>query len=98
MSAQATFERTPAEIQANIVATRAALDRKLERLESKLSPRARFHELKARVHPQDYLGFVALAAIATGAAMAVRGLRRPHHEEMAAVGDPEVAAIVCECE
>ena len=98
MSSQAMLERSPAEIEANIAATRASLDSKLERLESKLSPRARFNEMKGRVHPQRYLGLAAVAAIATGAAMAVRGLRRPRREEMTVVDDAELAAIVCECE
>jgi hypothetical protein len=102
MSSQATFERTPAEIEASINVTRASLDRKLERLESKLSPRARLNDLKSRVHPQDYLGLAAVAAIATGAAMAVRGLRRARREDedidMIGLGEAEVAAIVCECE
>ena len=96
MRSVATFERNPAEIEANIAATRASLGRKLERLERKLSPRARFSELRARVHPQDYLGLAAVAAITTGAAMAVRGLRRSRREEPGALNDLEVAAVLCE--
>ena len=98
MSSEATFERTPAEIEANITATRASLDRKLEHLETRLSPRAGLNEIKARIRPQDYLGLAAVAAIATGATMAVRGLRRPHHDEPVALGDAEVAALMCDCE
>lgn len=96
MSSEATFERSPAEIEANIAATRASLDRKLHDLEARLSPRARFIELRARVRPQDYLGLAAVAAIATGAAMAVRGLRRTRREDPTLLDDVELATIVCE--
>lgn len=98
MSSQATFERSPEEIESHITATRAALDRKLHALEARLSPRARMKELRARVHPQEYLGLAAVAAIATGTALAIRGLRRPQQEASLLLDELEAAAVVCECE
>ena len=97
MSSEATFERTPEQIEADIAATRASLDRKLQDIEARLSPRARLNELRARVHPENYLGLAAVAAIATGIALAMRGLRRTGREEAAVmVDDLGFAAVVCE--
>jgi hypothetical protein len=98
MSSQAILERSPEQIEADIVARRASLDRKLHDLETRLSPKARFNELRARVHPQEYLGLAAVAAVATGTALAVRGFRRTRREEPASLDDLEFTGVVCECE
>lgn len=74
-----TIERSPAEIESRIEEKRADLDRKLEQLEQRLSPREQFGRMKARIHPERYLGWLALGAVAAGGYLAVKGWRRTHH-------------------
>jgi ElaB/YqjD/DUF883 family membrane-anchored ribosome-binding protein len=77
----------PAVIEREIAHTRASLQRKLDELQHRLSPRERLraetHRVKAAVRnvdPAPYTGAAALAAVGLGAAMAVRGLRRRNHQ------------------
>jgi len=69
-------DRTPEEIERNIAATRASLKGKLNELEHRLSPTERIHEIRQRINPETVLPWAAVGAVATGAALAMRGLRR----------------------
>lgn len=71
-------ERSPAEIESRIEEKRADLERKLEALEHRLSPREQLERMKARINPEPYIGWAALGAVATGAFLAVNGWRRAH--------------------
>lgn len=73
-----TIERSPAEIESRIEEKRADLERKLEQLEQRLSPREQFGRMKARINPDRYIGWVALGAVAAGSYLAVKGWRRAH--------------------
>ena len=70
------IDRTPEEIESHILETRASLDRKLEALEDRLSPRRQLQRLRGRVEIEPYIGWVAVGAIAAGIYLAVRGGRR----------------------
>lgn len=74
-----TIERSPAEIESRIEEKRADLERKLEQLEQRLSPREQFGRMKARINPERYLGWFALGAVAAGGYLAVKGWRRTYH-------------------
>ena len=71
-------QRRPEEIEASIEQKRAALDRKIEELERRLSPREQLSRVRARLNPQAYTGVAAVGAVAAGTVMAVRGWRRCH--------------------
>lgn len=71
--------RQPEDIEARIVETRASLERRLEELERRLSPREHLKRVATRVHAQQYVPWAAAAAILAGLYLAVRGLRRYHH-------------------
>jgi hypothetical protein len=97
-------ERTPREIESRIEEKRADLDRKLEELEQRLSPRQQFQRMKARIHPQPYIGWAAIGAVAAGTYLAVNGWRRAHRSmngaaapeaHQAAMGLEEVALLDC---
>lgn len=77
------YSKDPAVIEREIAHTRASLQRKLDELQHRLSPRERVRAEANRVRaavrdvdPTPYTGAAALAAVGIGAAMAVRGLRR----------------------
>lgn len=75
------LERSPAEIEANIQATRAALDSKLSALEHKLSPREQLARMRSKVRHVDrdaVAGWGAVSAIAVGTVLALAGWRRYH--------------------
>jgi ElaB/YqjD/DUF883 family membrane-anchored ribosome-binding protein len=66
----------PAQIEREIVRTRASLQRKLEELQHRLSPRERVKAVAQRVDPRPYAGVAALAAVGIGTGMAVKQWRR----------------------
>jgi hypothetical protein len=73
----------PAVIEREIAHRRASLQRKIDELQHRLSPRDRVRaeaeRVKAAVRnvdPTPYAGIAALGAVAVGTAMAVRGLCR----------------------
>lgn len=70
------MEPTPEQLEAQVANTRASLDSKLHELERRLSPREQVQRLRSRVEPERYLGATAATAVAVGAALAYRGLRR----------------------
>ena len=72
------YQRRPAEIEASIEQKRASLDRKIEELERRLSPREQLSRVRARLNPEAYTGMAAVGAVAAGTLMAMRGWRRYH--------------------
>jgi hypothetical protein len=88
-------DRTPEEIQSQIAETRASLDRKLQELEHRLSPRERLQRVAAHLHPEQFAPWAAVGAIATGTYLAVRGWRRYHpaHQEQDLLS---TTFVVCE--
>jgi hypothetical protein len=92
MTSAELAKQAPDVIESEIEMTRASLDRRISELERRLDPRRRVqsvrHELDARA-PQ-LLAWGALAAIATGTAMAVSGWRRVRAGEDGSV-------FLCEC-
>ena len=71
-------QRRPEDIAASIEQKRASLDRKIEELERRLSPREQLSRVRARLNPQAYTSVAAVGAVAAGTLMAVRGWRRYH--------------------
>ena len=73
-------ELSAEEIQIQIAQRRAALDAKIHELERRLSPREQMARMRStvssRMSPEPYLGLMAAGAVAAGAALAYRGLRR----------------------
>ena len=69
---------TPEEIERNIATTRASLKGKLNELEHRLSPGERMHEMRQHFNADAVAPWAAVGAIATGTALAMRGLRRRH--------------------
>ena len=67
---------SPEEIQVQIAQRRAALDAKIHELERRLSPREQMARVRSQLRPEPYLGWIAVSAVAAGAALAYRGLRR----------------------
>ena len=89
--------RTPEEIQEHILLRRAALDAKIHELERRLSPREQVARMRSQLSPEPYLGVLAATAVATGAALAYRGLRRSRGSNGAAVmDDPATAEMMGE--
>jgi hypothetical protein len=68
--------RSPQEIERSISATRESLKGKLNELEHRLSPAERMIEMRQRINPDVVVPWAAVGAVATGAMLAVRGLRR----------------------
>jgi hypothetical protein len=68
--------RDPAAIEAEIHRTRHSLDRKIEELERRFSPRYRWNQLRAGFDGAPMASWGAVAAVATGAWLAISGLRR----------------------
>ena len=82
--------RTPEEIERSIAARRYALRDKLTELEHRLSPTERFRQARERIDPEAIAPWAAVGAVATGALLAARGLRRQRHADN---GDAEIDAI-----
>jgi hypothetical protein len=79
-------------IESEIEMTRASLDRRLVELERRLDPRPRFRLLRKEIQaraPQMY-AWSAVAAVATGAALAMSGWRNLRERE-------DGAMFLCEC-
>jgi hypothetical protein len=57
------MDQEPARIREEMKATRASIDNRLELLDQRVR----------RLHPRNYLGWVAVGAVATGASLALRG-------------------------
>ena len=82
MNSHDTLAQEPARIEREIVQTRASLQRKLDEIQHRLSPREQVRASAERVKsavqsidPAPYAGVAALAAVGVGAAMALKGLR-----------------------
>jgi hypothetical protein len=75
---------TPERIEAEIAARRASLEEKLHELERRMSPKEQFRRLRAKANPDPYMGLAAMAAVATGACLAVTGWRRCHRADNSA--------------
>jgi hypothetical protein len=77
-------DRSPAEIEGEIAATRQSLDRKLHELEKRLDPRYQWAELRGNVEERlasaPVAAWGALAAVAVGIWIAFWGLRRQRRE------------------
>jgi predicted nucleic acid-binding protein len=83
--------QSPEEIQLQIALRRASLDAKINELERRLSPREQMARVRSQLNPEPYLGWIAATAVATGAALAYRGLRRPRRSNGVAVLDDPAA-------
>ena len=92
-------ERSPAEIERSIIARRDALKGKLNELEYRLSPTERMRQARERIDPDAITPWAAVGAVATGAWLAARGLRRRHpdngHREIDDTDFDAVGEIVC---
>lgn len=86
----------PAVLQAEIARTRASLDRKLSELEYRLNPKVKFAQLKTRLDPRPYTGWIAAGAIAAGVWMMVAGLRRYRFARRPGMDDPSMADMMGE--
>lgn len=71
--------RTPEEIERSIESRRYALKDKLHELEHRLSPTERMRQARERIDPEAIAPWAAVGAVATGALLAARGLRRRRH-------------------
>jgi hypothetical protein len=85
-------ERSPEQIEGSITARREALKGKLNELGYKLSPAERVRDVRDRIDPAAVAPWAAVGAVATGAWLAMRGLRRRHAanghgSDMSDVGD-----------
>jgi hypothetical protein len=76
MSPLDATDRSPEEIQSQIAETRAALDRKVQELERRLSPSARLQQLRSHAGDDRTIAWAAVAAVATGAGLALNGWRK----------------------
>jgi hypothetical protein len=86
--------RTPEEIERHIEATRESLRGKLNELEHRLSPGERINRVRQRINPDAMAPWAAVGAVATGAVLAVRGLRR-HRNSAELDGVDAVDDAVC---
>lgn len=66
-------------LEIEIAETRQSLDRNLNEIERRLQPQQLKTEVKRRLDPRPYLGYIAGGMVALGTVMAVRGLRRRRH-------------------
>ena len=90
-------EITPEEIQVQIAQRRAALDAKIHELERRLSPREQMARVRSQLRPEPYLGWLAAAAVAAGAVLAYRGLRRTRRAGgVMVLDDPATAEMMGE--
>jgi hypothetical protein len=96
MNGSETLERNPAEIEAEIVRTRASLHEKLHELERRLNPKARVRDVRRRLNPEPYIGWVAVVAIAAGMMMCVAGWRRYRTVPAGTLDDPATAEMMGE--
>jgi hypothetical protein len=81
MSTTAEAPREFAAIEADIARTRASLNRKLQELESRLSPSERLARVKSRLDlrrldPRPHPEWLAVAAVVAGSLLALAGWRR----------------------
>lgn len=89
--------RSPEEIRVDIAHRRAALDAKIQELERRLSPREQVARVRSQLSPEPYLGWIAATAVAAGAALAYRGIRRSHRGNgLAVLDDPTTAELMGE--
>jgi hypothetical protein len=88
-------ERTPEEIQSQIAETRASLDAKVYELERRLSPKARLQQLRSQASDDRTVAWAAVAAVATGAGLALTGWRKVRAS--AANGSDTVDEVTCVC-
>jgi hypothetical protein len=79
MTTSATDPRSAAEIERDISNRRESLKGKLNELEHRLSPAERISSMRRRITPEAVAPWAAAGAVATGAVLAVRGLRRRRH-------------------
>jgi hypothetical protein len=88
-------DRTPEEIQSQIAQTRASLDAKVYELERRLSPKARLQQLRSQATDDRTVAWAAVAAVATGAGLALNGWRKVR--ERASNGHDSVEEVTCVC-
>jgi hypothetical protein len=88
-------ERSPEEIQSQITQTRASLDAKVYELERRLSPRARLQQLKSQAGDDRTIAWAAVAAVATGAGLALSGWRKTRATTNGAHEADEEVTCVC---
>lgn len=81
MNTTDTDPRTPEQIERSIASRRYALKDKLSELEHRLSPTERMRQARERIDPEAFAPWAAVGAVATGALLAARGLRRRHHAD-----------------
>lgn len=86
----------PVALQADIARTRASLDRKLHELEYRLNPKVKIAQIKSRLDPRPYSGWIAIAAVAAGAWMTIAGVRRYRFSNGRGMDDPNVAEMMGE--
>ena len=86
--------RTPDEIERSIEARRESLKGKLNELEHRLSPGERIREMRRRIDPEAMVPWAAVGAVATGAVLAIRGLRRSRSAHTEAAADEDTFCIV----
>ena len=82
-----TSARDLAALEANIADTRSSLDRKIQELERRLSPRRIKERVRGTLNPEPYLPWIALSAVAVGTVLAARGLR---HRQAAPDINPDI--------
>jgi hypothetical protein len=88
-------DRSPEEIQSQIVQTRAALDAKVTELERRLSPKARLQQLRSQAGDDRTMAWAAVAAVATGAGLALNGWRKVRAR--ASENGDTVDEVTCVC-
>lgn len=76
MNSTETDTRTPEAIERSIAARRESLKQKLHEIEQRLSPTERIRQARERIDPHAFVPWAAVGAVATGAWLAARGLRR----------------------
>jgi hypothetical protein len=84
--------RSAAEIERDISARRESLKDTLNELEHRLSPSERINEMRQRIKPDTVMPWAAVGAVATGAMLAVRGLRRHKHSS---TDEQEMDEMLC---
>ena len=96
MSYPLSDSNDPVALQADIARTRASLDRKLHELEYRLNPKIKLAQIKSRLDPRPYSGWLALAAVAAGAWMTIAGVRRYRFANRRGIDDPYVGEMMGE--
>ena len=88
-------DRTPEQIERDIVNTRESLKGKLNELEHRLSPVERVREVREHLTPESVAPWAAVGAIATGTVLALRGLRRHRSSTAPEMDDELMEEVVC---